>query len=587
TATAGEDYTASQGTVTFAPGETQKTVSVAILQDSHDEGEETFTVQLSDASPTYVAAGGRITRATATGTISNTDPIPQAWVARFGRTVAEQVLDGVEGRMQASRQPGAKMSLGGQQVGLGASRDAPAGDGADDARKTAAEAEAQRAVAELAAWLRDETDPEAGGANAVRTMSQRELLLGTSFSVTAGTEGAGFVSFWGRGVVTHFDGREGTLSLDGEVASAMMGTDWQRGRLKTGLVVAHSLGEGGFRDGKDGDDSAGSGVIEASLTGLYPWASHALTDRLEAWGTAGYGEGSLTLKMPEEPAIRTDMDLWMAAAGLRGMLVDGGGEGLTLTGKTDAMIVETSTDAVSGASTETGNLAAAVAEVTRLRLGLEGTIPVLLTDGSVLTPGFEFGVRHDGGDAETGFGADIGASLAWKDAERGLSAELSGRGLLTHEADGFRERGLSGAFSWDPVGGDRGPHLSLTQTFGGASSGGAEALLARSTMEGLAANDPGSGSGAGGGDDLTSRRLEARFGYGLSAFGDRFSFTPEAGLGLSDTGRDMSLGWRLQRRPRPGDLDSLELSFEARRRESEGGDGSPQHEIGLRLTSRF
>ena len=33
-------------------------------------------------------------------------------------------------------------------------------------------------------------------------------------------------------------------------------------------------------------------------------------------------------------------------------------------------------------------------------------------------------IRHDGGDAETGFGADIGARIAWSDAERGLSAEI-------------------------------------------------------------------------------------------------------------------------------------------------------------------
>ena len=36
------------------------------------------------------------------------------------------------------------------------------------------------------------------------------------------------VSLWGRGAVTRFDGREGSLSLDGEVASGMVGLDWSR-----------------------------------------------------------------------------------------------------------------------------------------------------------------------------------------------------------------------------------------------------------------------------------------------------------------------------------------------------------------------
>ena len=70
------------------------------------------------------------------------------------------------------------------------------------------------------------------------------------------------------------------------------------------------------------------------------------------------------------------------------------------------------------------------------------------------------------------------------------------------------------------------------------------------------------------GGDLKSRRLEPKLGYGFAAFADRFTLTPEAGLGLSDTGRDMTLGWRLERRPVPGDVGSLELGFEARRRES-------------------
>ena len=48
TAVAGADYTAASGTLTFAPGETAKTVSVALLDDAIDEGKETFTLELSN-----------------------------------------------------------------------------------------------------------------------------------------------------------------------------------------------------------------------------------------------------------------------------------------------------------------------------------------------------------------------------------------------------------------------------------------------------------------------------------------------------------------------------------------------------------
>ena len=43
TATAGADYEAASGTLSFAPGEMAKSVSVATLDDAHDEGEETLT----------------------------------------------------------------------------------------------------------------------------------------------------------------------------------------------------------------------------------------------------------------------------------------------------------------------------------------------------------------------------------------------------------------------------------------------------------------------------------------------------------------------------------------------------------------
>ena len=112
-ATAGSDYTSTSDTLTFSPGETEKTVSVPVLNDGHDEGEETFTLTLSNPQ------GGNawLADATAVGTIENSDPMPKAWLARFGRTVAEQVIDAAEGRFSASRRPGVEMRLAGQAVG--------------------------------------------------------------------------------------------------------------------------------------------------------------------------------------------------------------------------------------------------------------------------------------------------------------------------------------------------------------------------------------------------------------------------------------------------------------------------------------
>jgi hypothetical protein len=55
TATAGSDYTTSNGTLTFAPGEMSKSVDVAIAGDTLVEPDETFTVDLSSASGATLA----------------------------------------------------------------------------------------------------------------------------------------------------------------------------------------------------------------------------------------------------------------------------------------------------------------------------------------------------------------------------------------------------------------------------------------------------------------------------------------------------------------------------------------------------
>ena len=64
-ADAGDDYTAKSGTLSFSAGETSKTISIAIEDDTQNESDETFTVTLSNAS------GADLGTTSATGTIRN------------------------------------------------------------------------------------------------------------------------------------------------------------------------------------------------------------------------------------------------------------------------------------------------------------------------------------------------------------------------------------------------------------------------------------------------------------------------------------------------------------------------------------
>ena len=70
TATAGSDYSATSGTLTFSAGEQSKVVSVPVSGDTVLEPDETFTVKLSSPS------GASIADDTGTVTISNDEPQP-------------------------------------------------------------------------------------------------------------------------------------------------------------------------------------------------------------------------------------------------------------------------------------------------------------------------------------------------------------------------------------------------------------------------------------------------------------------------------------------------------------------------------
>ncbi len=67
TATSGSDYQASSGTIIFAPGETSKTIAVAVVGDQLFESNETFTLNLSNPGGAFITDGSGV------GTILNDD----------------------------------------------------------------------------------------------------------------------------------------------------------------------------------------------------------------------------------------------------------------------------------------------------------------------------------------------------------------------------------------------------------------------------------------------------------------------------------------------------------------------------------
>ena len=598
---AGVDYTAASGTLTLRAGESSKTIEVGVLDDAHDEGEETLTLTLSNAS------GGRLTDGDATGTIENRDPLPRALLARFGRTAAVHVVEHVEERLQAPREPGFRGRFAGRELRRGMERDmalnflnqlgsasgvhpagmaghgamagsraagvAPLGmpgRGGGGALMTGAGGPMSGAVgmagggASLHAPGLGATgfggatpmgagpaggppDP-AGGLNGGGFLQMGlgggDLLTGSDFAMNRESRG-GILSFWSRGAQSRFSGREGALSLGGDVRTTMFGADYARGPLVAGLSLSNSRGLGHYA-------GAAGGQVASSVTGLYPWLGYQATERVTVWGVAGYGTGGLLLTPDGGQALESGLSMAMAAAGTRGELLAGGASGFGLAFKADALWVGTAIDGVDGPA---GRLKATDAAVTRFRTGLEGSRAYTLAGRLSLTPSVEVGLRHDGGDAETGAGMDVGAGLVVSDASTGLAVDVRVRTLLVHQDEDFSERGVSLSLSYNPT-----PSTPLgfvarvAPSWGGQATSGAQALWGRETMGGMAQGGVAQGN-----------RLDGEVGYGLPV-GRRFVGTPRIGFSTSEYGQDYRVGYGL------GVLDreslAFELGVEAQRRNS-------------------
>ena len=521
TAVAGEDYTATSGTLTFAAGEVAKTVSVPVLDDAHDEGRETFSFRLSNAQGAVIADGE------AEGAIVNDDPMPRAWLARFGRTVADQVLDAVGVRLDGGGPT--RVRLGGREVLLGD----PAR--AEEALAALGTLSGKDAGAAFAGW-RGGLEKQSGGSLA-REVSLSELLLASSFHLASAerTDSGSRWSLWGRGARTSFEGAEGDLTLTGDVTTGLVGADYESGRALVGVTLALSSGEGSY------EESGVRGDVESSLAGVYPYLRYAVSERLTVWGAAGFGEGDLTLKPAGAAQVETDLAMSMAAAGARGALRAAGGFRLAL--RSDLVFVRSESDAVAG-------LAASEADTSRFRLALEASREVRLTAG-VLTPSVEFGLRFDGGDAERGAGLELGGALRY--ASGGFTVDVQARGLATHEENDYEEWGVSASVRYSPDAAGRGLSLRVGSAWG-ATAGGMDRLWSQRAAADLAR--------VGGFEPGSSLEAEAGYGFGLR----RGLLTPYTGVAITESGEVWRAGARWKLGP------AFDLALEGSLTEPAGGD---------------
>ncbi len=167
----------------------------------------------------------------------------------------------------------------------------------------------------------------------------------------------------------------------------------------------------------------------------------------------------------------------------------------------------------------------------RLRLSTEASHEHVFSSGGSLTPWGELGVRHDGGDGETGAGLEVGGGLRYQNPEAGWTTEGYGRWLAVHEGT-IREWGFGALLRFAPGASGHGPSVSLMPAWGKTTSG-VQRLWERG------ATDPTVPSALG-------TRLDAQFGYGFAAFRERGVLAPFGAVSLvREEGRSYRLGGRL------------------------------------------
>ena len=531
TATAGSDYTSTSGTLTFAAGETEKTVSVPVLDDAHDEGSETLTLTLSNPSGAYLADGS------ATGTINNSDPMPLAWMVRFGRTVGSQVVDALDQRLDGGT--ASHVTVG----GINLTREPGA----------MPETEANDPFG-LPEWAKRTQREESA-----QSLTANELLLGSAFHLSSGGGQSGGAAYtaWGRVARSGFEAEVDDVTMDADVTSGLIGFDAEWERVLAGVMLSQSSGEGSYRLSEE--NGGRTGTVESSLTGVYPYARLELNRQVSAWALAGMGSGDLTLQQEDDKAMPTDITMRMGAVGVKGQVLDGtGASGLAMNVKSDAMWVGTQSE-------RTADMVATQGDVTRLRVIVEGERAFDMGGGATLTPSAEVGLRHDAGDAETGTGLEMGAGLSY--AAGPLTVEGQVRMLVAHEESGYEEWGASGAMRITPSASGRGLTLSIAPEWGGTGSATEQLWSARDAT-------------ALGTDRVFEgdARLAVDAGYGVGV--GHGVLTPYAGLTLGDAGsRTVRTGARWQ-----VGADAV-LGLEGTRRTS--GTGEADNELMLRVALRF
>ena len=380
----------------------------------------------------------------------------------------------------------------------------------------------------------------------------RDLLDGSQFVLPLNGDGGGgglrSASLWGSGDYRTLSGEDGGLDFDGNLLGAQLGADAKlRDDLLAGVVLSWSQGEFDYEEGGSGGSSGGKGDYEVDVISLHPYLG-GRTDQLDWWATTGYGSGEVSVNPARGESASNDVILWTLGAGGSGQLWSSDTTDVLFKGE----ITQTEMDLKAGAG-----VASLRVNATLIRIAAQANRrPRTLSNGGQLSPSLSLGTRHDGGDGNTGSGAEVSGRVRYDNPQTGLSASASLHTLLGRSD--YSEWGIQGMVRLKHGADGQGLSFILRPGYGGAGAGDTGQIWSH----GLRDNATPTTRDTGG-------RLEMRLGYGLSPSGERGGLlTPWGGLTLHGDDKHYRLGldWA------SGGPFTVRLSGERRERENTDAD---------------
>ena len=508
-----EDYGALSGIV-IAGGETMGSGVLETKEDT-DVEDETFRVSLGGELPLGVVAG----RPAVVEVVITDDDLVSETAGKLHRAVLPEVARAMAGRTTEVIGERVGRVLGGEE---------------------------ETGTLSLAG---QPTVLEAISAGVPRVLSGGDVLplllsdSGFALPLSAVDGGGGVLSsavLWGSGDWRSLSGAEDGLDWDGEWYGVQVGVDKRlHESVLAGVALSWGRGDFAYREG-----SVGSGDYEMDIWSVHPYVGWRMGG-VDIWATGGYGGGEVELVTERGEAVVQEVAVWSMGVGGSGELWSSGDKAIRLRGELLRTEVEVE---------EVAEVSSLSVVATLARVGLEGSRTMRLSGGGEFRPSVSFGGRHDGGDGDTGTGAELRGGLGYVSAGGRLSAELSVHGLLGR--GDYEEWGVSGQVALLPSIGGGGWSFALRPGYGsGIAEGGSTGRIWGQGVRKDALDAVGSSAGL---------RVESRLGYGLVLREGRGLVTPWGGLTLDEVGRRYQLGldWGL------GSL--LRLNLSAERREAAG-----------------